>query len=295
MMNFQQVRFVLAVMKTGSFTKAAELCCVTQPALSNAVNQLEEEFGAPLFTRTTRLVEVTAMGKHLEKDFQNIVDSRLALYSSVSSWLSRDDNTLRMGLSPLVSSDIVERMMTCVKNKRPDTAFVLTELNRVDMEAALKSNTIDIAVGPAPLPGIGLHKTIVYAEPLLLVSAMPFADEGTQCSLDILERQQTLLVHDDCGLAQNVRSLFEENDLELKEYPGRALGYHVLEKWALLGIGHTLLPASKITNPRMSRGLIDRNNNPVMISYAASWAPSILAHPAWPVYRECFVSENAIN
>ena len=61
-MNFQQLRFVISVVDTGSFTRAADLCCVTQPALSNAINQLEDELGAKLLDRTTRSVSVTDFG-----------------------------------------------------------------------------------------------------------------------------------------------------------------------------------------------------------------------------------------
>ncbi|WP_299869750.1 LysR family transcriptional regulator [uncultured Roseobacter sp.] len=62
-MNFRHLRLAISVAETGSFTRAADICCVTQPALSNAINQLEEELGARLFDRTTRSVTMTGFGE----------------------------------------------------------------------------------------------------------------------------------------------------------------------------------------------------------------------------------------
>ncbi|MEC4674238.1 MAG: LysR family transcriptional regulator, partial [Nitrospirota bacterium] len=64
-MNLTQLQFVQAIAETGSFSRAAERCFVTQPTLSNAVAHLEDELGGRLFSRTTRKVGLTPLGEHL--------------------------------------------------------------------------------------------------------------------------------------------------------------------------------------------------------------------------------------
>jgi hypothetical protein len=54
--EFQQMRYVLAVAETGSFTRAAQRCLVVQSALSHQIARLERELGARLFERTSRRV-----------------------------------------------------------------------------------------------------------------------------------------------------------------------------------------------------------------------------------------------
>ncbi|MEM9278953.1 MAG: LysR family transcriptional regulator [Pseudomonadota bacterium] len=90
-MNFQQLRFVIAVADTGSFTRAADRCCVTQPALSNAISQFEEELGGKLFNRTTRSVTPTEFGKLIIPDMRNIMEAQSNLISNASIYNSRDD------------------------------------------------------------------------------------------------------------------------------------------------------------------------------------------------------------
>ena len=69
-MELFQVRYYLALAKTLNFTRAAEACNVTQPALTRAIQRLEEELGGPLLYRERSLTQLTELGRvmlpHLE-------------------------------------------------------------------------------------------------------------------------------------------------------------------------------------------------------------------------------------
>ena len=62
-MELSQVRYFLALAKTLNFTRAAEACNVTQPALTRAIQRLEEELGGPLLYRERSLTHLTDLGK----------------------------------------------------------------------------------------------------------------------------------------------------------------------------------------------------------------------------------------
>ena len=113
-MNFQHLRFAIAVAETASFTRAADMCCVTQPALSNAIGQLEDELGGRLFERTTRLVTTTEFGLLMIAKMRLIVDARLNMLTSAADYIGRDDKTVRIGLSPLISDDFSKAGLRCV-------------------------------------------------------------------------------------------------------------------------------------------------------------------------------------
>ena len=61
-MEMQQVRYFLAVSRTLNFTRAAEECNVTQPALTRAIKQLEDELGGELIRREGRNTHLTDLG-----------------------------------------------------------------------------------------------------------------------------------------------------------------------------------------------------------------------------------------
>ena len=61
-MEFRQLTYFLAAAHTQNFRKAAELCLVTQPALSRQIAALEKELGTTLFKRVQQRVEITPAG-----------------------------------------------------------------------------------------------------------------------------------------------------------------------------------------------------------------------------------------
>ena len=86
-MNFTQMKYFLTVAKCLSFTKAAEILYVTQPALSRQITAMEKELNLQLFVRTTRHVRLTPPAIVLEKEFEKIYDAyNLALASARNSF-----------------------------------------------------------------------------------------------------------------------------------------------------------------------------------------------------------------
>ena len=62
-MTLVQLRHLVALAETGSFSKAAQAQYLTQPALSRSIRALEDELGLPLFDRVGRRVELTPFGR----------------------------------------------------------------------------------------------------------------------------------------------------------------------------------------------------------------------------------------
>ena len=62
-MTLQQIRYCLTIAQTGSMNRAAEQLYVTQPALTGAIQELEQEVGVTIFNRTNRGVTLTNDGR----------------------------------------------------------------------------------------------------------------------------------------------------------------------------------------------------------------------------------------
>ena len=78
-MNLGQLHFVHALVELGSFGKAAERCCVTQPALSNGIAQLEVELGGRIFTRTSRTVSLMSFGETILPLVKSMIETEAEL------------------------------------------------------------------------------------------------------------------------------------------------------------------------------------------------------------------------
>lgn len=267
-LNFQQLKFAVAVADTGSFTQAADRCCVTQPALSNAIARLEDELGARLFDRTSRGVAPTEPGAQLIAEMRVVLSARRRLIERAAGLTRRDARTVRVGVSPIVDTALIAERLARLRAQTPPIEALLTEMNKADLQAALSGGVIDVAIGPAALADAETAATELYSEPLTAVLEDGGAE--TPLALDAVASRSFLLVQDACGLAGAVRALFEQYDLPLIEYQGRALGYHILEDWARMGLGVAVLPQSKLS-ARGGRPLLDPAGRPARIRIEAAW------------------------
>jgi LysR family hydrogen peroxide-inducible transcriptional activator len=71
-MELRQIKYFLAVCQAGGFTRAAAICSISQPSLSNAIRRLECELGGPLFDRGPP-VRLSPLGEALKPHFKAIL------------------------------------------------------------------------------------------------------------------------------------------------------------------------------------------------------------------------------
>lgn len=271
-MNLNHLRFVSAVAQTGSFSKAADLCCVTQPTLSNAIAQFESEIGARLFLRTTRSVALTRFGTHIVPMVEQVLLAQRSLITGISAFLDPDRKLIRIGTSPLIHSTILSALVQPFHKRFPDVELVLREMNMADLFDLLERDQLDFAFVVADKSRHGLARTRIYEEPLVYVPPQHTAAAGTSITLKQIASQTFVLVPDACGLTRATRALFRSQRLKLSEYPGQALSYKVLEEWASLGIGAAILPRSKLSAAsRNAVPLVHKSNQALMIAYEAVW------------------------
>src|SRR3569833_1927750 len=83
-MDIHHIRYFLAVCDTRNFTRAAAKCNVTQPALSRAIQQLEDEVGGLLFRRERNLTHITDLGNLLRPRFQQVQDELMGVRTEAS-------------------------------------------------------------------------------------------------------------------------------------------------------------------------------------------------------------------
>src|ERR1700747_1688030 len=97
-MEMHQVRYFLAAAKALSFTKAAEVCHVSQPALTTAIKKLEAQLGGPLFLREGRQVTLTDFGRRMEPHLSQILEQAKAAETVAKDFRLLDQVPVRLGV-----------------------------------------------------------------------------------------------------------------------------------------------------------------------------------------------------
>lgn len=276
-MNLHHLRFASSVARTGSFTAAAAECSVTQPALSNAVAQLEDELGQRLFVRTTRRVDLTPFGAQLLPDIQRVLDAQHDLVRRARAFLVPEQPMIRIGMSPLLDVRFLNVLLEPFRSGHPKTELVLREMNMADLDRLLEAGQIDFVFGVAGSTDKKRQRAHLYEEALMYVprggSKSAANGKGSVRFFDIAE-DTFVMVPDACGLARTVRGIFRGHRRKLHEYSGEAMSYQVLEQWATLGVGAAIIPQSKLAgdHSRASR-ILDKKGEGLVLRFDATWCP----------------------
>ncbi|MGX5733341.1 LysR family transcriptional regulator [Bosea thiooxidans] len=106
-MELHQVRYFLALASTLNFTRAAEQCNVTQPALTKGVQKLEQELGGQLIYRERQLTQLTDLGKEVLPMLERTLASAEAVRRRAQEFQRKDVAPLKIGLAPSVSASLV--------------------------------------------------------------------------------------------------------------------------------------------------------------------------------------------
>ena len=137
-MTFEQLRIFLAVAEVEHFTKAAEVLYITQPAVSSAIQSLEEEYGVKLFHRIGRHVEITQAGKLLQVEAKKILDCVALTERGLRELNNFQRGELKLGSSLTVGNYWLPERISWFKRRYP----------RISVDCVL-ANTEEICEGTA--------------------------------------------------------------------------------------------------------------------------------------------------
>jgi DNA-binding transcriptional LysR family regulator len=277
--NLTLLRYARSVSREGSFSAAARACSVTQPALSHGIAVLERSLGGRLFDRTTRGATPTTFGDRVLPLIDNAIRALDALLTDARLAVTQQPAPLRVGVSPLISPELIGRTLEAASRCRPEHGVVLRAANLVDLRRALAEADLDMLLTPAvAVPDdyrASFERAAVASEPMmfLAVGSRPRADEpGTLAPIELADTTATPLVlpTDACGLTPFTRKVFADNGLTLETYPGQTHDCRTVQDWVALGLGSALLPRSKV-NDGTPASPVHVGRAPVTITYEACW------------------------
>jgi len=281
MISLVQLRFFSEVARQKSFSKAAAVCCVTQPTLSNSIAQLEETLDGKLFNRSTRQVSLTAFGRHLVPLAQTVLTAHDEFIEGAKALNNPQHKLLRIGMSPLVDMHLLADVLKPFRDKNPDVEVFFKECYLDDLAQRMEDETIDLAITPKRESRPQFKTLPFYNEPLYFLPSeqQPGHEEKNDQSpvrLSDIADETIIVTAGGCGLRDTLHDLFTKESLTMHEYSGHAVSYKVIEDWAGLGIGAGILPVSRISpeNTRKQLLLLD-NNQEATIAYEVSFPRNI--------------------
>ena len=140
------MRYLLALNEHRHFGRAAQACHITQPALSNALKALEQEFGVTIVQRSRTYAGLTHEGERVLQTAQRMVRERELLQEELNSGASRPQGSLRLGAVP-TAIPVLARFAAVLHARHPGIAPVVRSMSSPEIESELDGLSLDLGLG----------------------------------------------------------------------------------------------------------------------------------------------------
>src|SRR5258708_20510134 len=125
-LNMRQVRAFVSVAHLKSFTRAATLLNVSQPALTVQIRKLEEILGIRLLDRNSRTVDITRVGRELLPVFQRVLHELDAVIMDTRGLATQQHGVVRIAALPSFAATLLPPIISPFRRTTPPTTFAPT-------------------------------------------------------------------------------------------------------------------------------------------------------------------------
>jgi DNA-binding transcriptional LysR family regulator len=242
-MELHQIRYFLALARSLNFTRAAEMCNVTQPALTKAVQKLELELGGVLIHRERQLTQLTDLGKLVLPMLERTYAAAESVRTLAAEFQRREIAPLKIALASCVSAAIIEAPLIEIARFMPGLQVEIVEAEPAAISDLLLDGAVNAAISandPGELPVRIDHWRLFEERYFVLMPRDSALAQFSSLPADVLTKA-TWLEHVGCeGAEPPWQGLFPQGFEPHVGHRGRRLAH--LQHMAAAGLGLLLWP-----------------------------------------------------
>jgi len=249
-MEMQQLRYVVAVARTGNFSRAAEQCHVAQPSLSQQIQKLEDELGERLFDRMKREAKLTAHGEVFLRRAVKILEEVDAAKREASDAQELLRGALTVGVLPTIAPYLLPDVLVAFAEKFPGVEIVIQEDTTERLLRLAHGYEIDFALASRPIADDRLELRDLFTEELrvALPPGHPLTRKRT-LSLTDLETERLIVMKEGHCLGDQVLDFCGRRDLK-PNISFRGAQLETIQALVCSGVGISLIPAMAARSER---------------------------------------------
>ena len=172
-MQFRQLRYFVKIVDAGSFSRAAAIIHVAQPALSQQIAELEERFGVSLLLRSARGVRPTPAGEVLYQEATSILRQIEQLPGIIRSTSGEIDGPVSLGLASTIAAMMAASFIEACRSELPKVALRYSDVDSEALKSRVESGSLDMAVVFEDELTVNFFRKPLFRQRLYLMQALP--------------------------------------------------------------------------------------------------------------------------
>ncbi len=251
-LNLRHLEALVAIARTGNFTRAARALHISQPTLTVQIRQLEETLGVRLLDRNTRSVRLTQIGSELTPVMQRLVREIEAVVMNARELSTGDHGLVSIAALPSISSTMLPRIIAGFRAQSPGVGVTLKDVVSQRILTMVKDEEVDLGIGSFPDAGPEIQTIPLFTDRMRIVFPPGSPLEGkrnitlkhlTDLPLILMDRQSS------------VRTLIDRAFESISHFPVPAYEVTYMSTavgMVKAGLGVTFLPSSALEVSELS-------------------------------------------
>jgi len=244
-MDFRQLESFITIAKYNSFSKAARELYLTQPTLSNHIQNLESELGILLFDRKGKTIQLTDAGRTFRNHAIEIIKKRDSAVFVINDIIGKFDGLLELPSSSVPEEFVVPDIIAGFSKKFPGIRFKIYHLDSQDVLESIADNKYSMGFTGSK-PGSEFEAIKVFEDHMVLIG--PKTDGSCRSSITFEEILTLPLIMREEGsgsgkifskeLKKYNKSISDLNTVVITE------SFNVAKSLVSNGVGYAFIPAS---------------------------------------------------
>lgn len=213
-MNSRQLNYFLRIAELGSFTKAAAVLHIAQPALSRQIHQLEDDLGVRLFVRSDSGVSLTAAGDALRIRALPLLQHFANVRDEVGDLASRVHGQVHFGMPPSLFDFVTMPVLVAMRAQYPAVQLSVMEGISPQIYELVLAGRLDFGLVLSTESMLGLHHRSLVSEHLYLARPAGTGQNNTgPVTLAEVAAQPLVLTHSTNALRNVLEDAFRQQGL----------------------------------------------------------------------------------
>ncbi|UWX92160.1 LysR family transcriptional regulator [Enterobacter mori] len=251
------------VIQRGSFSAAADVLGISQPAVSLQIRQLEQFLQTRLVERTGRGIKATAAGQALLIHGERIEQAVDETLRSVSAFNHDVSGTITLGTGATACIHLLPPLLQQLRSDYPLLRVGVTTGNTLDIVRAIEENRLDMGLVTLPVSGRALDVMPVMDEEFVFIASLEQQAMFTDLRPDALHTQPLIAFESGSGTRALIDGWFEASGLTIA--PAMQLGsIEAIKRMVRSGLGYSIVPKMAVEQRADREGLCVSSLSPVL-------------------------------